>query len=1077
MSTSNDPAATEPTSSPADENIPLPPPPQTPPRPRTTPEQLAAETARLDRVLVVLVLALAFLLGSFAVRNSDLWLHLAAGRALLQGQYNPFAGNDPFSYTGTGPWVNHAWLFDAVLYLLAQAGGGVDAPAAGVLLVVFRALLLTGLAVVLMGTHRPGRSLWAPVFCTALALLTLSPRALLQPVLFSYLFLGLTLYLLQRPRMLRAQGVRTLKPLASWWLLPLLFVLWVNLDSWFLLGPATVALWLIGGVLQQTFAPVRTGDDAPEPNEAKSLAMVLAVGVAACLLNPQHFRAFVLPPDLWSPALNTIRELEPNMAAQFSPFSEAYRARPDLGFNPAGMAYFALSALGLLSFVLCRGFLRADRLLVWVAFFVLSALNWRQVAIFAVVAGPITALNLQDYAARTFGTVMRTDGRWKEWSLGGRIVTLLVFAALVAAAWPGWLNAQPDIAARSRRAGWTVEPDPSYRRVALQLRAWREQGLLGPDDRGFTYTPELASYLTYYCPEEKTFFDFRYQLFPKAAKTFIEVRRTLVGKLLPGAEPGGRPLAAGDTIWQKVFRDEHVNHVIVHSLDTDSMTATVRMMGEWGQWVLLYTDGRTSVFGWTDPRPQARVPEWFHLARVRAETLAFGATPEQAPAEGPGRAVQRRDPLTGYTKPPMARPVAADEATFWNTYYQRMSLLWSEPAFRAMQITIWADAAAGRATVPGSLLAPIALAEYIVPPGTTVMPWAGQGPAAPLVLAIRAARRAVKENPDDVQAYLSLADNYYQLWQGVENRWAGGFLQRAAFLRQVQIATALQQALVLRPDSEDIHRRLKILYVGMGFRDFALDHLNEEMRYARQFGRQPAESPDDYLKRLENYEKQSKEFESDVQQRLNRYELDALNQPLVAKAGLAMQLGLAKKALDELRKSDPTQPNFAQGVDLQVQLLLRTGQLEELRGGFTAEFRSWLGSETYPWYKLVYEAADGNYHEASVYLEELVALFEDYSARATVRLVHAQTFGGALGAGSFYYGVPGIGSLPALYEVVSKVATYRTLRGLVAVEQGDNTAAQTWFEKALNTGGDPARLYNYDGRAVALRYAELLKAE
>src|SRR5262245_28831100 len=97
----------------APESIPLPPP--APPRPRTTPGQLAAEIARLDRALAVVVLVFAFLLGSFAARNSDLWMRLASGRLIANFEYT--FGTDPFSYaTADRYWVNHDWLYDLFIY-------------------------------------------------------------------------------------------------------------------------------------------------------------------------------------------------------------------------------------------------------------------------------------------------------------------------------------------------------------------------------------------------------------------------------------------------------------------------------------------------------------------------------------------------------------------------------------------------------------------------------------------------------------------------------------------------------------------------------------------------------------------------------------------------------------------------------------------------------------------------------------------------------------------------------------------------------------------------------------------------
>src|SRR5437588_522509 len=92
----------------------------------------------LDLLPAVLVAALAFLLASTPARNSDLWLHLAAGRALVRGQAP--LGTDPFASTTTGAaWVNHAWLSDVALYGLYERGGSRA-------LVVAKALLVALLA-------------------------------------------------------------------------------------------------------------------------------------------------------------------------------------------------------------------------------------------------------------------------------------------------------------------------------------------------------------------------------------------------------------------------------------------------------------------------------------------------------------------------------------------------------------------------------------------------------------------------------------------------------------------------------------------------------------------------------------------------------------------------------------------------------------------------------------------------------------------------------------------------------------------------------------------------------------------
>ena len=197
--------------------------------------------------MVLLVLALAFLLASFPARNSDLWLHLAQGRLLARGEHS---FTDPPLPPGLP--VNHSWLYDLLCYGLYAVLGGTG-------LVLFKALLVVGLALLLLRLSRagPGSSLKRlPVFCTALALLAMGTRLLLQPATVSYLFLALALWFLRPRRESGRRGVgesgvedktpNTLTPWLPPWPVLVLFAVWANMDSWFVLGLLTVALvWLL----------------------------------------------------------------------------------------------------------------------------------------------------------------------------------------------------------------------------------------------------------------------------------------------------------------------------------------------------------------------------------------------------------------------------------------------------------------------------------------------------------------------------------------------------------------------------------------------------------------------------------------------------------------------------------------------------------------------------------------------------------------------------------------------------------------------------------------------------------------
>src|SRR5262249_40839900 len=157
------------------------------------------------------------------------------------------------------------------------------------------------------------------------------------------------------------------------------------------------------------------GPDAREPGRVGTLALVLVVGLAACLVNPFFYHAFTLPTDLsyllasasdWfavrladqltgaGRALKELTEEDPGAYASFfqSPLSSAY-FQPENGLNVAGMAYYVLLLAGLASFALNPGVWPWARFLVWLGFALLSFAQSRLIGFFAVVAGPITALN------------------------------------------------------------------------------------------------------------------------------------------------------------------------------------------------------------------------------------------------------------------------------------------------------------------------------------------------------------------------------------------------------------------------------------------------------------------------------------------------------------------------------------------------------------------------------------------------------------------------------------------------------------------------------------------------------------
>jgi hypothetical protein len=1045
-------------------------------RDKKTPERLIGDVRHLDLILAGLVLAFGFFLGSFAARNPDMWLHLADGRLIAHGHFSYEA--DPFVYTST-TWVNHSWLWDLMLFGLSSLGGGPETVVGGALLVIFKALLVTALAWVMMQTRRRGVSLWASAACAALALLTLSPRLFLQPTVVSLLFLSITLCVLQHPTnptvAERRRGEKQRSPLLVYWVLPPLFVLWVNLDSWFLLGPFTIALYLLGQGLQKAFAPIRTGPDAPEPKQLAALTIVLVVGLGACLLNPWHYRAFTLPMHVSLSGAADALSRDVAFQRLFMRADQEY-LRPDLDASIATLAYIPLVFAGLGSFVLTWGLTwRWWRCVVWLAFFALSVYRIRDIPIFAVVAGPITALNLQDFAAIRVGQATNPDHRAIIWSLGGRVATLAAALLLVLADWPGWLHIAPRAwlgEGRSQhRVEWTVEVDPSLRNAAEQLRAWHQSGQLGPNDHGFNYSWDIAPYCAWFgaddngLPPEKMFFDIRFEsLDSTSIKELTDARQTLRNYSDPPENLPGEP-----ENWEKIFKKHDINHVVLTNVvDVTYLRAWTALLRDWQQWSLLYMDGRTTIFGWNRAGQAPAIP------RLDFEQQAFAPGTEAAPVDGPGRGPVPPDLWTRYAVGPAPLPLAQQAAAYDAQYWVEINVRSWKPQVLGIEVANWsgvvgqsmATSAAATVSAPATL-ALSSFPNWSALGGSpyakeVIMRFKPQGPFAALVAAVRAGRSAIASDPDAPACYFILGRAYSQLWRAEENSWC----TPAPFspdqyprqkLRFVQLVAALEHGLKARPDDADAHFQLWESYRDMHFMDLATDHLREFLKATRAAGPRPGESREDLQRYLEELEKGLKNNETEVLRALNDYDLKAGNQPLGTKVQQALAHQLGKQALELLMTADSSQMDVAERVQ-QFDLLLMTGRPEEI----VPEDWSPLLGTTFDWFGFLRGAAMGDYHEAGSYLDQIIARLDKSNPDSMAVYLRAQAFP-----------PPGHipGDLRAINSVINNVrnlAELRVARGMLAVEQGDISGAKRHFRKALDASG--SKSFFFPSRPIAYQY-------
>lgn len=955
------------------------------------------------------VFLFAFLLASFPARNPDLWGHLAAGRDLAHGR----APTTAVAHE-TADHADQTWAFDLACYAICSIGG----PAG---LVVVKAVLAGLLAVILLRLSATGSGWLIPAFCTGLAVLTLGSRLLLQPATASYLFLGVALWLV-RPGAGRVSAG----------LLVLLVVLWANTDRWFVLGLGVIGLVLLGRAIDQP-----PGRRLGALGRAIVLTAVLA---AAGLVNPAHVRAFELP---WAggPAAGGLGMTSPFRRAYFEAMAE----------SPAGLAYLPLVGLGLLSFVLAGRPWRWERILPWAALAALSGWQVRFAPFFAIVGGPILAWNLQDFFARR-AAAGATVGRRTRLVVAA--LAALFALAFVTAAWPGWLQGPPFGPRR-----WAIETPPGLERGAAAVCRWEAEGRLGRESRALHLSPDSVGEFAWFCPDHRAIQD-----------------RALAAGIL--GEPGG------PTDWPARLREAGVTHLVVYDTDRRRLTITLdRLLSVPEQWTPLFLSGGVAVFGWRDrARPAGDDP--FRTLAWDPERLAVRPAPEdQAP---PTRPPGERDPRRwweAFWKPAAAATGDRDEAAVY--------LLWAEAEGRAAAPRHWAawqatQAAGLVAATPGGY-GPAALLDVrtrlelgrpeATPTGGIAHPigrlfevfWPAFGKArgdtspAALYLAVRAGRRAVAANPLDAQAHAVLGEAYLRLIRETREAAWGESFPELVRLRRAQAAAELNQAVALSPGLAAAHLQLSVLYLELGILDLALKHHREYVAAARRPSSTSGARTDEYRSALAVAEDRLDRLVSLVREREDSFDRQAGDLRVYDRALLASELGLGGKARDILLGSDISAFG-ADGMILELQLLAQTGRAKEVREWTAEEHAEALGS-LYLWLRAQAFAAGGDYALARELCGQLAAAGLDPTVPNTPGAGPRQIVAGRTGlaildgqCGPLWQAFREPDFRTRVRQLVSALrreADALTLRGLLALEEGDTAAAAADFRQALRVWTPP----------------------
>jgi hypothetical protein len=329
----------------------------------------------------------------------DIWWHLKTGENILTTGTVP--RQDIFTFTCSDrPWVNLHWLYQIVQYLFYRVGGFCA-------LILSKATIITLVAILaLIPAIRKGRWLGAS-FLLLIASFILNWRAILRPEIYSYLFLVLYLLISEKQR---NQETRLI------YALPLLQILWVNMQGLFILGLMVTGVYMVDEILSKIREPQTQGYTTISQNLLCSCGLkVFVMCVFASFLNLYGVEGVLFPLVLFTRIDGSIPIFRDTITEFHALWEISSHAWPTyISFILLSLCPIALSLFDFSS-------LRLRHILLYFLFLYLALIAVRNIVFFTLVSLLFSSLWLKATIFSRISLSLR---------IGGAILLLLVLSFL-----------------------------------------------------------------------------------------------------------------------------------------------------------------------------------------------------------------------------------------------------------------------------------------------------------------------------------------------------------------------------------------------------------------------------------------------------------------------------------------------------------------------------------------------------------------------------------------------------------------------------------------------------------------------
>jgi hypothetical protein len=307
-----------------------------------------------------LVGAVFYVVRAFVV-DPDVWWHIKVGESILATHRVPTT--DTYSFTVFGaPWMAYEWLGEVIMAAVAKLG----LQPLDLLMLSVAGTIVIGLY--LFATLRSGNSKAA--FVALLLLFPITNASFtMRPQMFGYVFLIFTLIVLELFR----RG----KPLALW-ILPAVFLAWVNTHGSFIVGLAVIFVYWLCGLKSFSVGEIEARAWLPRERVRLELAFLLCLAVLP--ITPYGTRLAVYPIDMaFSQPVNLASILE---------------WRPMPLDQPGGKMFLAFLFGFLVLQIFFRFTWRLEEILLYVGGSFMAALHVRFILLFVPFFAPILATML-----------------------------------------------------------------------------------------------------------------------------------------------------------------------------------------------------------------------------------------------------------------------------------------------------------------------------------------------------------------------------------------------------------------------------------------------------------------------------------------------------------------------------------------------------------------------------------------------------------------------------------------------------------------------------------------------------------